>query len=436
MRKGTQLRVDIISFAAALVLAILGIMFVYSSGLTSSGQLVSREYVRQIVWVITGIGMMVAVAFVDPKRIFGIAPALYLGACFVLAITLVIGREVNGAKSWIGLGTIGGQPSEFAKVALVVMLAWLYARTPGWAATLRGFGSGFALALVPTALTLLQPDFGTAMVFIPIFLGVALVAGARIEHVLYLLLLIGAVAALVVLPFWAQILNDTPGAIARGAGDPTAMRIAFITLTAIFALSLIGRFVIRRPVFTVSAYLSSILVIALPASVVARRVLQDYQIMRLVVFADPYVDPRGAGWNIIQSMTAVGSGGLFGKGYLGGTHSHYQYLPQQSTDFIFSIMAEELGFIGSLVVYALFAVLIGRALYVGVNARDRFGGYLTAGVAVMIFFHFAVNVGMAIGIMPITGIPLYFLSYGGSALWTAMLAIGLVMAVYHHRYQY
>ena len=158
--------------------------------------------------------------------------------------------------------------------------------------------------------------------------------------------------------------------------------------------------------------------------------------MRLIVFLDPYVDPRGSGWNIIQSVTAVGSGGPFGKGYLRGTQSHYRYLPQQSTDFIFSIMAEELGFIGSIAVYALFAVLIGRAMYIGINARDRFGGYLTAGVAMMLFLHFAVNVGMAIGVMPITGIPLYLLSYGGSALWTAMGSIGLVMAVYHHRYQY
>ena len=437
MRKATQLRVDLISFLATITLAVLGIMFVYSSGLTSNGQLVSREYLRQILWAVTGVGIMVTMAFLDPKRVFRIAPALYLGACFALVLTLFFGREVNGAKSWIGIGIIGGQPSEFAKVALIVILAWLYTRNPDSVSTLRGFGSGFVLALLPTVLTLLQPDFGTAMVFVPIFLGMSLVSGARIEHVLYVLLLIGATAVLVVLPFWAQILSNTPGGvIARSVNDPTALRMVFVALAAIFSLSMIGRLVIHRPVFAVVAYLSSTLVIALPASIIARRVLQDYQIMRLVVFADPYVDPRGAGWNIIQSMTAIGSGGLVGKGYLGGTHSRYQYLPQQSTDFIFSIMAEELGFIGSMVVYALFAVLIGRALYVGINARDRFGGYLTVGVAVMLFLHFAVNVGMAIGIMPITGIPLYFLSYGGSALWTAMGSIGLVMAVYHYRYQY
>ena len=436
MRKGTQLRVDLISFLAAIALAVLGIMFVYSSGLTVNGQLVSREYLRQIVWVVTGVAIMATIAFIDPKHVFRIAPALYLVACLTLVITLAVGREVNGAKSWIGIGIIGIQPSEFAKVALIVMLAWVYTRDPGSVATLRGFGSGLALAAVPTLLTLLQPDFGTAMVFVPIFLGMALVSGARIEHVLYVLLLIGATAVLVVVPFWAQILSDTPGAIARSVEDPTALRIVFSTIAAIFGLAVIGRLVIHKPVFGVVAYLSSTLVVALPASIVARRVLQDYQIMRLVVFADPYVDPRGAGWNIIQSMTAIGSGGLVGKGYLGGTHSRYRYLPQQSTDFIFSIMAEELGFIGSMAVYALFAVLIGRAMYIGINARDRFGGYLTAGVAMMLFLHFAVNVGMAIGVMPITGIPLYLLSYGGSALWTAMGSIGLVMAVYHHRYQY
>jgi rod shape determining protein RodA len=148
------------------------------------------------------------------------------------------------------------------------------------------------------------------------------------------------------------------------------------------------------------------------------------------------VDPRGAGWNIIQSMTAVGSGGFFGKGFLEGTQSHYQFLPQQSTDFIFSILAEEWGFIGSFAVFVLFSVILLRTLYVVNSANDAFGSYLSAGVAAMLFFHFVVNIGMAIGIMPITGIPLFFVSYGGSSLWTALLSVGLVMSVYQHRYRY
>jgi len=158
--------------------------------------------------------------------------------------------------------------------------------------------------------------------------------------------------------------------------------------------------------------------------------------MRLIVFVDPYVDPRGAGWNIIQSVTAVGSGGPFGKGFLQGTQSHYQYLPEQSTDFIFSILAEEWGFVGVTAIFTLYGTIFGRSLYIMVSAKDRFAALLVAGVTGMMVFHVIINVGMAIGVMPIMGIPLFLLSYGGSSLWTALIGIGIVMSVYQHRYQY
>ncbi|MFW5806542.1 MAG: rod shape-determining protein RodA, partial [Spirochaetota bacterium] len=151
---------------------------------------------------------------------------------------------------------------------------------------------------------------------------------------------------------------------------------------------------------------------------------------------DPYTDPRGAGWNIIQSVTAVGSGGFTGRGFLEGTHSHYQYIPEQSTDFIFSILAEEWGFLGGIVVFALFLVILLRGLYIARTARDDFGALAAIGVVALLFFHFAVNVGMVIGIMPITGIPLFFLSHGGSSLLTAMAAVGVLVNVHHNRYHY
>jgi rod shape determining protein RodA len=158
--------------------------------------------------------------------------------------------------------------------------------------------------------------------------------------------------------------------------------------------------------------------------------------MRLIVFLNPEVDPRGAGWNIIQSQTAIGSGGVMGKGFLQGTQSHYRYLPQQSTDFIFSIMAEEWGFVGAIAVFSLFGIILIRGLYIVSIAKDRFAVYIGSGVLGMIFFHFMINIGMAMGIMPVTGIPLFFLSYGGSSLWTALIGVGLIMSIYQHRYQY
>ena len=164
------------------------------------------------------------------------------------------------------------------------------------------------------------------------------------------------------------------------------------------------------------------------------RALRDYQIMRFIVFLSPRVDPQGAGWNLIQSVTAVGSGGFFGKGFLHGTQSHYQFLPQQSTDFIFSILAEEWGFFGGFLVFALFLIILLRGIRIMYIARDDFALCIGAGVVGMIFFHVVVNIGMAMGIMPITGIPLFFLSYGGSSLWTGLLGIGLLLNIYFRRY--
>jgi rod shape determining protein RodA len=156
--------------------------------------------------------------------------------------------------------------------------------------------------------------------------------------------------------------------------------------------------------------------------------------MRLIVFLDPNVDPQGAGWNIIQSVTAIGSGGFTGKGYLQGTQSHYRFLPQQSTDFIFSIFTEEAGLLGGLLVFSLFLLICLRLVRIMKTTADRFGAFICAGLSAMYIFHFLINVGMTMGIMPITGIPLLFMSYGGSAVISAMTGIGLALSIHVRRY--
>jgi rod shape determining protein RodA len=175
-------------------------------------------------------------------------------------------------------------------------------------------------------------------------------------------------------------------------------------------------------------------ILSLGMSFVARRVLKEYQIMRLIVFLDPEVDPQGAGWHIIQSITAIGSGGLAGKGYLQGTQSHYRFLPQQSTDFIFSIFTEEWGFLGGLLVFVLFLLICLRLVRIMKITADSFGAYIAAGLSGVYIFHFLINVGMTMGIMPVTGIPLLFMSYGGSSVLSAMSGIGLAMSIYVRRY--
>jgi rod shape determining protein RodA len=209
-----------------------------------------------------------------------------------------------------------------------------------------------------------------------------------------------------------------------------------MALGIIAALALFGFIRYRKRYFFWIVYGVAVIVISLGASFMSHKVLKDYQIMRLIVFIDPNVDPRGAGWNITQSITAIGSGGLSGKGFLQGTQSHYRFLPQQSTDFIFSIFSEESGFLGGLLVFALFLLICLRLVRIMKTTSDSFGVYIAAGLSAMLIFHFLINVGMAMGIMPITGIPLLFMSYGGSSVISAMTGIGLALSIYVRRFQH
>jgi rod shape determining protein RodA len=212
--------------------------------------------------------------------------------------------------------------------------------------------------------------------------------------------------------------------------------IAVLGLTLIMAIALFGFLRFKKRYFYWIVYSAAIFILSLGASFGAHRVLKDYQIMRLIVFLDPNVDPRGSGWNIIQSITAIGSGGLLGKGYLQGTQSHYRFLPQQSTDFIFSIFSEEWGLLGGMLVFILFLIICLRLIRIMRTTSDTYGSYIVAGLSAMYAFHFLINVGMAMGIMPITGIPLLFMSYGGSALTSAMTGIGFAMSIYRKRFQH
>jgi rod shape determining protein RodA len=280
----------------------------------------------------------------------------------------------------------------------------------------------------------LQPDLGTALVCIPPLLSMTFVAGVSMRYVVFIISCIILISVLTVLPLWQSfILRKSIPAIAM----LTNFRLVIIIMLAlgiITAIAVFGYLKYRKRYFFWMVYVAAIVVFSLGASYAARGVLKNYQIMRLIVFLNPNVDPQGAGWNIIQSMTAIGAGGFTGQGYLQGTQSHYRFLPEQSTDFIFSIFSEEAGFAGGIVVFALFLLICLRILRIIKTTGDPFAAYICAGLVGVYSFHFLVNVGMAMGIMPITGIPLLFMSYGGSSLLSAMLGIGLVLSIHVRRY--
>jgi rod shape determining protein RodA len=426
---------DLLLPGAALALVTVGILFIYSAGLDTATGENTGAWVRQLIWAVTGIGLMLFFTFFQLSALRTYALAVYAANLLLLLVTLLFGREVNGARAWLGIGELGVQPSEFMKISTILFLAVYFTGIGNGIRELPRFLLGLLIILVPMGLVMLQPDTGTALVFIPIFLAMAFIAGAEARHLAFFLLagLLTIIMAVVPVVLTAMQKN---GALIGLLGDPTFMAYVLAAAVAITGLAVLGWRWTKRRYFYWISWSSSVAAIGALGSIAVRMVLRDYQIMRLAIFVDPQLDPKGAGWNILQSVTAIGSGGLFGKGWLQGTQSQLQYLPQQSTDFIFSILAEEWGFLGGLLVLGLFLAIVLRGLTVIWGAREDYPLLVGTGVLAMLFFHVLVNIGMAMGIMPITGIPLMLLSYGGSSLWTALAGIGILMNINRRRHRY
>jgi rod shape determining protein RodA len=262
------------------------------------------------------------------------------------------------------------------------------------------------------------------------------IAGIELRYIGFLGLSAVLTILFTFLPIWEKYVLHTNVLFLQLFTDFTYSKFTLILMILVFALAFAGYRTFKKRYYYWIAYFTLSVAISVLLAAVAQKVLKEYQIMRLIVFLDPSIDPKGSGWNILQSMTAIGSGGFFGKGFLQGTQSHLHFLPEQSTDFIFSIIAEEIGFFGCLIVFSLFLTILYRGIFIIKNVRDEFGVLITTGVCTMIIFHYMINVGMAMGIMPITGIPLFFLSYGGSSLLAAVSGIGLILSVYIRRFRY
>jgi len=420
---------DYILFLSVILLSTTGILFIYSSGVNSEGLCVSYEFVKQIVWGLTGVVLLLALTFIDYRRYADRTFIMFLVAILLLFYTRLFGRYVNGAKSWLGIGELGIQPSEFMKIVYILYLAYFLDRSDRIQSQFSRFLRASLIMAVPMLMILSQPDLGTASVYIPIFLAMCFMAGIPIRYLGMVLIGGGITIIFTVLPLWQTSIFQHQIPAIRILTEMKLTLVTLVSLLIITVLALIGRLMFKSRYYYWIAYVTGILSVAIVGSIGASHVLKDYQIMRLIVFLDPKVDPLGSGWNIIQSITAIGSGGPFGLGFLKGTQSHYRFLPQQSTDFIFSILSEEWGFIGGLLVFVLYSLIIARGVVIMRKTENSFGSLIAAGIVTMFFFHFIVNIGMVMGMMPITGIPLLFLSYGGSSLWTAMLAAGLLMSI-------
>jgi rod shape determining protein RodA len=390
--------------ALTVVLVGLGLATLYSAGQTDVPSAVADIWKRQLVWI--GLGLVLAlVAFrISPRVLEWAAPAFYGAAVLLLLLTLLFGvgaGTASGTRSWIGLfGVRLGQPAEIAKLATIVMLARILGgrRDPPsgiWDALPAGIVVG-----IPFALVALQPDLGSAIVFVAILFGALYWAGLRLS--LLLLLLSPGLSLLLSFSTWSWGI--------------------WIICFTLFILWLRPYVVEGLSIWFANA----------ATGIIAMKLwqgLQPYQQKRLTSFINPDLDPRATGWHVIQSKIAVGSGRLGGVGYLEGTQKRLAFLPAQHTDFIYSVVGEELGFLGVLVTLALFAALILVLMRIARKASDPFSSMVVAGVATMLLTHTIVNIGMTVGLMPITGIPLPFFSYGGSFMLTCCISIGLVLRI-------
>jgi rod shape determining protein RodA len=431
-----ELKFDYALILSFIVLTILGILTIYSVGKASETiRNPDNEHIKQIYWAITGCVIFILLLFIHYQKLGEYAVIIYIVCILLLASTLLFGKRVRGAKSWISLfGSFGFQPSEFVKIGVILVLARFLDRIGDDIKSLKNVIISLIIVFIPIGLILLQPDFGTALVFIPIVFTMLFFSGIKYTHLISLLIIFGIALVLPLLVTFSNLTGSQGIAFFQILDDTKTVLLIATTFGALSFIFFLIYKITKKDILYKATSIFLIFFTGLVLSAILGKFLKPYQKERLIVFLKPTIDPYGSGYNIIQSKIAVGAGGLFGKGLFGGTQSQLGFLPERSTDFIFAIFAEAWGFIGSFFILALYGLFIYRGIAVILTAKDRYGSLVAAGIVGMFIFHIIINIGMTIGVMPITGIPLPFLSYGGSFLITCMIGASLLFNIEMRRW--
>lgn len=396
-RKGIFYNIDRLTVFLYLLLVFIGWINIYAAVYNEEHKSIfdlSQNYGKQLIWIISSVVLALIILMIDIKFFSSFSYIIYFLSIFSLLAVLLLGKEIAGSKSWFQIGSFALQPAEFAKFATCLAIAKYLSAIDRKMKSLKTKIFAFIILLFPAGLILLQNDTGSALVYFS-FILVLYREGLSGSF----LILGGIFAVLFLLTLWLGILY---------AGG-------IVLAVCLFLLLLIKRN--RNNIFTLIAAFIISGGFVLSVDYFFEDVLEKHQKTRINVLIGKETDIRGAGYNVHQSKIAIGSGGLTGKGFLKGTQTKYNFVPEQSTDFIFCTIGEEWGFAGSFTVVLLFSTLLIRLIIIAERQKSKFSRIYGYGVSSILFFHFIINIGMTIGIAPVIGIPLPFISYGGSSLW-------------------
>ncbi len=430
-------KIDYLLVTVVAIVVVLGCLMIYSGGFDPIEKINNGMYKRQLLWFIIGFIMMLGMTFISYQQIGDYGHYIYIGLLVILLFTTLFGTPIRNTRAWLNFGYFSIQPSEFMKLGLVIVLAKYLELRERDIKNFRELLVPGLLTLIPVIIVLKQPDFGTAVIFIPVFFTMLFVGGADVSHLISIITI--AAIALVV----PMILTYREWVGAQGGNflldffnDVNMLSLVSGIILAVSVAAFLIHYFYSNKVLRRLYILGSVISLGLLSSVVIQKLFKDYQKKRILVFLNPDLDPHGSGYNIIQSKIAIGSGGFTGKGFLKGSQSQLGFLPEKTSDFIFSVVAEEWGFIGALILIVLLGIIIFRGIQIALESKDKFGALLASGITTILFFHFFINIGMVIGIMPVTGLPLCFVSYGGSNLLMAMIGVGILINIRMRKFVY
>ena len=368
---------------------------------------------RQLIFILTSIFLIIAIFIIDFKFYDNVALLIYGVIMSLLILVLIFGEDVNGARSWFQLGPLRFQPSELAKFSTALAIAKIFGEREIKFYKIKDLLTIGGIIAFPAILIILQKDTGSALVF-----GSFILVFYR-EGLTPLILILGVITVTLFI-----------------------LTLIFPKLSIIIGIGvlfLIAAYFLRKNIKHILIALSFGVIasgVVFGVDFFVNDVLQPHQQNRIKVLVNPDTDPLGAGWNVTQSKIAIGSGGAYGKGFLKGTQTKFDFVPEQSTDFIFCTIGEEHGFLGSSIVIIVFIVFLSRIVFLAERQKTTFSRVYAYSVASILFFHFAINIGMTIGLAPVVGIPLPFFSYGGSSLWSFTILLFILLKLDAHRMQH